>query len=79
MTRDGQWEYTIRAYRPTNQGGGLILETTHSGTASRDVEIAVFKTRMSRGEISHIEVIAHVEPFDITTIYSDTGAAPGAP
>lgn len=67
--RDGKWEYTIRAYRPPNQGGGLVLETVHIGTSSRDMEIAVFRTRMARGDIDHIDVIAHVEPFGVTTIY----------
>ena len=66
--RDGKWEYSIRAYRPPNQGGGLVLETVHVGTASRDIEIAVFRDRMQRGEIGHIEVIAHVEPFGLTTL-----------
>jgi hypothetical protein len=61
--RDGRWEYTIRAYRPTNQGGGLLIETVHVGTASRDMEIQVFQTRMARGEVGHIEVISHVEPY----------------
>lgn len=67
--RYGKWEYTIRAYRPTNQGGGLLMETVHVGTRSRDIEIEVFRTRMARGEISHIEVIAHVEPFDTRRLY----------
>ena len=34
--RDSKWEYTIRAYRPPNLGGGLLMETVHIGTASRD-------------------------------------------
>jgi hypothetical protein len=68
--RDGKWEYTIRAYRPPNQGGGLLMETVHVGTHSRDVEIDVFKTRMRRGEVARIEVIAHVEPFGTIAIYS---------
>lgn len=62
-------DYTIRAYRPTNQGGGLLIETWHIGTASRDIEIAVFKDRMARGEVSYIEVTSHVEPVGITTLY----------
>jgi len=69
--RNGRWEYTIRAYFPPNQGGGLALETVHVGTHSRDMEIAAFRTRMGRGEISHIEVIAHVEPFDTSVIYGE--------
>lgn len=68
--RDGKWEYTIRAYRPPNQGGGLVLETVHVGTASRDIEIAAFRTRMRHGEIDHIDVIAHIEPFDTVTYWS---------
>lgn len=65
--RDGKWEYTIRAYRPPNQGGGLDIETVHVGTASRDIEIAAFRARMARGEIDYIEVITHVEPFGTVT------------
>jgi len=69
--RDGKWEYTIRAYKPPNQGGGLALETVHVGsTASRDVEISVFRTRMAHGEIGHIEVIAHIEPFGRDVYYA---------
>ena len=66
--RDGKWEYTIKAYRPTNQGGDFVMETTHVGTASRDIEISVYQDRMRRGEIGHIEVIAHVEPYGVTRI-----------
>jgi hypothetical protein len=66
MMRNGQWEYTIRAYYPPNKGGGLAIETVHVGQASRDIEIAAFKTRMARGEIGHIEVIEHIEPFRTT-------------
>lgn len=51
------WDYRIRAYAPPNQGGGLLLETVHRGEASRDMEISVFRDRMRRGEVSHIEVI----------------------
>ncbi len=57
MYFDQWWEYKIRAYYPPNQGGGLAIETVHRGEASRDLEIEVFKTRMKRREISHIEVI----------------------
>lgn len=67
--RDGKWEYTIRAYAPTNQGGGLLIETVHVGTSSRDMEIAVFRARMKRDEVSYIEVITHIEPFGIERIY----------
>ena len=68
--RDGKWEYTIRAFYPPNRGGGLADETVHVGTASRDIEISVFRERMARGEISHIEVTSHVEPYGTETIYS---------
>jgi hypothetical protein len=62
------WEYRIRAFRPPNQGGGLLIETVHRGEASRDMEIDVFKTRMKRGEVDHIEVI-DMTNFKIETIY----------
>ena len=68
--RDGKWEYTIRAYSPTNQGGGLDRETVHVGTASRDIEISAFRARMARGEIRKIEVISHIEPFGTETYFS---------
>jgi hypothetical protein len=64
--RDGRWEYTIRAYRLTNQGGGLLLETVHVGTASRDIELLVLRERKARGEIGDIDVISHVHPYGIT-------------
>lgn len=63
-------DYYIRAYRPTNLGGGLLIETWHDGEASRDMEIAVFKDRMRRGDIERIEIESHVEPVGITTIYA---------
>lgn len=49
-------DYTIKAFYPPNKGGGLAIHTWHIGTGSRDVEIAVFRERMARGEIDHIEV-----------------------
>jgi len=67
--RDGKWEYTIRAYRPPNLGGGLLMETVHIGTASRDAEIAAWRARLKTGGIAYIEVIAHIDPFDTIRIY----------
>jgi hypothetical protein len=67
--RDGKWHYTIQAFSPPSKGGGLLIETLHSTKTSRDIEISVFKTRMARGEISHIRVISHVAPFGETTIF----------
>ena len=68
--RNGKWHYTIKAYRPINQGGGLVLETVHVGIASRDMELSVFRDRMARGEIDHVVVIEHVEPFRRATLYA---------
>jgi uncharacterized protein YnzC (UPF0291/DUF896 family) len=62
------WDYRIRAYYPPNKGGGLAIETVHRGEASRDMEISVFKARMARHEISHIEVI-DCNTFKTETIY----------
>jgi len=62
------WDYTLRIFAPPNRGGELLLETTHRGEASRDIELAVCRERMKRGEVSHVEVIAHVPPYGITTI-----------
>jgi hypothetical protein len=66
---DGWWEYKIRAYRPPNKGGGLLIETVHRGEHSRDMEIGIFQDRMKRGEISHIEVIDMVN-YKTTTLYA---------
>lgn len=68
--RDGKWAYTIRAYRPTNKGGELVIETLHTNEQSRDAEISVFRERMARGEIDRIDVIAHVEPFDTRSLFT---------
>lgn len=62
-------DYTIKAFYPPNKGGGLAIHTWHIGTGSRDIEIAVFRERMARGEISHIEVTSHVEPYGTETYY----------
>ena len=77
MMRNNKWEYTIKAYYPSNVPlphipNALAIETTHIGKASRDTEIAAFRERMNRNEISHIEVISHVPPFSIDTIYKGT-------
>lgn len=69
MTINGWWEYRIRAYRPPNQGGGLLIETVHRGESSRDMEIDVFRARMARGEVGHIDVISLVPPYGTETIY----------
>jgi hypothetical protein len=62
-------EYTLRAYRPPNQGGGLLIETTHAGTASRDIELSVFRDRIKRGEVSYVEVITHIPPYTTTLFF----------
>ena len=64
------WDYLIRAYAPANRGGGLLLVTGHRGEASRDIEIAAYRNRMARGDVSHIEVIALIEPYDRKTLYA---------
>jgi hypothetical protein len=69
MPIDGWWEYRIRAYRPPNQGGGLMYETVHRGEASRDIEIEVFREFMRRGAVSHIEVISLVPPYGVETLF----------
>jgi len=67
--RDGRWRYTIIAYRPPNQGGGVLNETVHETEASRDIELSVYRDRMRRGEVSHVEVIAHVPPYGKEVIW----------
>lgn len=39
------------------RAGDLLLHTWHIGESSRDMEIAAWRSRMARGEVSHIEVI----------------------
>lgn len=68
MPVDGWWEYRIRAYYPPNKGGGLAIETLHRGESSRDMEISIFKDRMARGEIDHIEVI-DMTTYSVERIY----------
>jgi hypothetical protein len=72
--RDGRWKYTIKAFRtrtnPSQPGRAvLVIETTHATEASRNIEIEAFRERMKRGEISYIEVLSHVEPYGIETIF----------
>jgi hypothetical protein len=66
--------YTIKAYAGGKHPGGappgaMILHTWHRTEGSRDIEIAAFKARIRRGEISHIEVIDH-EAGKTETIYT---------
>ncbi|MCR4301838.1 MAG: hypothetical protein NUV51_09530 [Sulfuricaulis sp.] len=63
------WEYMIRAYLPANKGGCLLIETVHRGEHSRDMEISIFKERMKRGEVGHIEVVDMVR-FKMETLYA---------
>lgn len=64
-----QWDYRIRAFYPPNRGGGVAIETTHKGEASRDAEIAAFRARMARGEIAYIEVVSTDDPFNVMKLY----------
>ena len=57
MYRD--WDYTLRIYAPSNQGGHLLLETTHRGETSKDIELQVCRMRMATGEVGHVEVLDH--------------------
>jgi len=69
-------DYTIRAFAPPNRGGELLIETWHRGRASRDIEIATFRERMKRGEVSYIDVTSHIDPVGTERIYStDPGSA----
>lgn len=66
--------FTIKAYAGGKHPGGaqpgaMVLHTWHRSEASRDAEIAAFKSRIARGEISHIEVIDHAAG-KTETIYS---------
>ena len=55
----GDWDYTLRIYAPTHQGGHLLLETTHRGVASKDIELQVCRARMAKGEVGRVEVLDH--------------------
>lgn len=65
--------FTIKAYagggHPTAPLGAMILHTWHATEGSRDIEIAAYKARIRRGEISHIEVVDHAAG-KTETIYS---------
>ena len=67
----GDWDYTVRVYAPPNLGGHLLLETTHRGTASKDIELAVCRTRLARGEVGHVDVLDHAA--GTTTVITGPG------
>lgn len=62
-----RWRYAIRAFRPP--GTVLDIETVHATEASAQIEIAAFRARMKRGEISHIDVTRLVSPYGTERIY----------
>jgi hypothetical protein len=47
--------FLLRLYAPSNQGGGLLVETWHRTRASFQIELAVMRSRILRGEASRIE------------------------
>lgn len=47
------WDFKVRMY---NRAGELLIETVHSGESSRDVTVDAGRYRMSRGEVSKIEI-----------------------
>jgi hypothetical protein len=72
-----RWEYEIKGYSgPQHPAvlarrmliGDLILDTYHLGEHSRDIEVAVWRDRLERGEASRIEVISLIEPYGMETI-----------
>lgn len=66
IPKDADW--LVRGYK----GQKLLLETWHRGDSSKDAEIAAWKARMRRGEVSHVEVVNRNRPFDgVTTIYPE--------
>jgi hypothetical protein len=70
----GPWAYTIRAFpggkHPTRPGlvNHPCMITTHMTKTSRDIEIAAYRDRMARNEISHIEVLDH-DKANTETLY----------
>ena len=60
--RPNDARYSIKAYagrKHADPFGSLVLHTWHRTEGSRDIEIAAFRARMRRGEISSIDVIDH--------------------
>lgn len=66
--RDGRWKSTIKAYRPTNKGGGLALEVSHSSVGARTAEIEAVKSLIRKGHYGKAILIWHVEPYTTTEI-----------
>lgn len=75
--RDNLWDYRIRAYigcthkavlQGWHQVGELLMETTHIGDHNRDMEIDIWRDRIKRGEVSHIEVIRLRPPLTVQRI-----------
>ena len=62
-----RWRYAIRAFRC---GGVLDIETVHATEASAAIEIAACKSRMKRGELSHVDVTRLTSPYGTERIYS---------
>jgi hypothetical protein len=54
-------DFTIRGYagakHPSAPSRSHILTTTHGSESSAYVEIEAYKSRMRRGEVSHVELI----------------------
>ena len=49
--------------------GELLLHTWHIGESSKDIELAAWKRRMARGEVSRVEVL-DLATHHTTTIYA---------
>lgn len=66
IPNDALW--IVEAYRPPNQGGGMLFSTWHRTDASKDIEVSAIKSRMSRGEISSARVVHRQSPFETILI-----------
>lgn len=55
-------KYRLRVYAPSNQGGGLLIETSHTSEACMRTELAVCRDRAKRGEVGKVEMRDYVNP-----------------
>lgn len=63
--------YAVKGYAGpatlTAKFGALLLHTTHRSEGSKDAEVASWKARMARGEVSKIEII-NLRTHEVETI-----------
>ena len=58
-----RWDWEVSGYysgnvAPPKERYALAIKTVHSCEMSRDMEVAAFMSRMNRGEIGRVEIVA---------------------